>query len=79
MVEQEPIASDVGEHVVSEDVTEDVTEDTTSVPIEQVASDIREILTESDNKPKEVTRAEWLAVGPRRRPDGTWRKFPEMV
>ena len=84
-----PIYGEAGDPVISEVVVEEpvvnesVTEDTTSVPIEKVASDIRGILSTSveevNSEPREVTREEWLAAGPRRRKDGTWRKFPEMV
>ena len=84
-----PIANNEGEPIISEvvvaqgPIANDAVEDTPSFPVKQVASDIRGILTGSetysDNKPNEVTREEWLAVGPRRRPDGTWRKFPEMA
>lgn len=65
-----------------------------AVPVEQVASDIREILTttsESSTDPSTDSATEsldihskeyrkiWLAAGKRRRPDGTWRKLGEMV
>ena len=82
---EEPVVEPASEAVeepepVVEPASEAVTE---PVPVEQVASDIREILSTSveevTSEPREVTREEWLAAGPRRRKDGTWREFPEMV
>ena len=91
-VEEVPVDSEADDSPVEESPVEEspveelvVTSEAENNPvIEQVASDIREILSTNveettDTEPKQITREEWLAAGPRRRKDGTWRKFPEMI